>query len=735
LKSFARVTKLSNVGGRADYISDPKRQENIVAVSPAVDWKPYQDFERANQKSAGKNNEGREVMIVLPNEWKKLSVDELSKRAQKIAVAAIGKDTDMQWAVHLNEAGTKDSKGNIREVDNLHMHVVFSERTKTGEFSRYDRDVYHTDDGKVARSKAQRAKAADGSEKPPVHRKGDVKGGFSAKDPGYKDYRWKDAAKERVAAEMERMGATIEPPDPIHQYHEGKGHNAPEMRQYNEVIRLLNAKLKECEPAQSDRGGGHAPGTVKVDGLNDRVQRAKALIIELLKKRVFPVFHKVDGKWRLSFAKTADDAKAAMTRGDAAARPAPAQPTAPSQSNDTPTAAPLSSPEPRKNSGFNASAQNAQPQPSPGVPGAAPPIGAAAPPLRQILYQNEEARQLDGMAKFRRNVDLEKPGVIISFFQLKMGADAYRDFMARCRVEGIPLSVMFDKRADAQGRNDYVMKHDARDWERIKGVIDNMGAGISAPAREPQPSRIDQIRAMKDNAPMAERLAQAKIEADRKNAERAAPIGAAAPQMIVKNFSFTSKPYYAFREACKWSGADVRFNVGSTGQDGRFVVTLTYSERDESRVQRAFDRIGAKIVEPPPPERIEQAKIRAAEQNAPPTDLTVLIAAQREFYQKVSAAPPSFHGSLSPDQKAAQNRFCEILREVAPSDSDAVRGALNDAQGDLRRQGGVLGSMADYAAIIELERAIKRELPEPPPDRGYMQRREPKARGSEHDDR
>ena len=46
MKSFARVTKLSNIGGRADYITNEKKQEAILAKSEAVDWKPYRDFER-----------------------------------------------------------------------------------------------------------------------------------------------------------------------------------------------------------------------------------------------------------------------------------------------------------------------------------------------------------------------------------------------------------------------------------------------------------------------------------------------------------------------------------------------------------------------------------------------------------------------------------------------------------------------------------------------------------------
>lgn len=33
MKSFARVTKLSNIGGRADYITNEKKQEAILAKS------------------------------------------------------------------------------------------------------------------------------------------------------------------------------------------------------------------------------------------------------------------------------------------------------------------------------------------------------------------------------------------------------------------------------------------------------------------------------------------------------------------------------------------------------------------------------------------------------------------------------------------------------------------------------------------------------------------------------
>jgi len=229
MKNFGRVTKLNNISGRAEYITSNLKQENIVAQSPSVDWKPYQDFERNNQKTYTANNEGREFIIALPNEWRELSPAEVNQRAQKIAVAVVGKETDMQWAVHWNASKS-----------NLHMHVIFSERTKTQEVGRYDRDVYHTEDGKVARSKAQRAKDENGNIKPPVHRKGEEKGGFTAKNPSYALKGWSHRARQTVERELQGMGVTIQPKGPIPQYHVGKGQHAQKFIDRNAVIAMNN---------------------------------------------------------------------------------------------------------------------------------------------------------------------------------------------------------------------------------------------------------------------------------------------------------------------------------------------------------------------------------------------------------------------------------------------------------------------------------------------------------------
>lgn len=240
MKGFVRMTKLSNIGGRADYITDPKRQECVVAESEHMDWEPYQRYEQNNPKCGVKNNDGRELIIALPNEWAELGRYELENRVQHIAETAIGKDTDMQWAVHWNKDHT-----------NLHVHVIFSERQKEKEPKYWDRDVYLTNDGKVARRKADRATFPDGEVMPPIHRKGDVKDGFTAKNPEYAKRSWLRDTKTALEQVLTLYGANIERQEPLHQYHEGKGRDSAEIRQKNELVKQNNAvilKLSEELP-------------------------------------------------------------------------------------------------------------------------------------------------------------------------------------------------------------------------------------------------------------------------------------------------------------------------------------------------------------------------------------------------------------------------------------------------------------------------------------------------------
>ena len=71
--AYSRTTKLKSISGRSDYISNPNRQENIVLHEKNMEheWSEYADFEKENQRSNVANNQGREIVIALPNELSK----------------------------------------------------------------------------------------------------------------------------------------------------------------------------------------------------------------------------------------------------------------------------------------------------------------------------------------------------------------------------------------------------------------------------------------------------------------------------------------------------------------------------------------------------------------------------------------------------------------------------------------------------------------------------------------
>jgi hypothetical protein len=218
----------------------------------------------------------------------------------------------MEWALHLNEAGSKDSRGRVREHDNLHVHVIFSERSRveTDIPQVYNRDVYYTAEGKQATSKKHGAKDADGNALPPVHRKGDLKPGvsvfhdresgkmiygtFSAKDSRYKSKEWQHSMKRDVKAKLVAMGARDIPRQPIKQYKEGKGSDSGKIREKNEVIRETNAQL----------------AAMKSEGLN--IAGTVELSKQALRERKLPVVAKIDGQWMRGAVETARQALVTM---------------------------------------------------------------------------------------------------------------------------------------------------------------------------------------------------------------------------------------------------------------------------------------------------------------------------------------------------------------------------------------------------------------------------------------
>lgn len=121
---YSRETVLKNITGRSKYISTEKetkkeyQKERIVLHEKNMKhtWEEYAQYEKTHQKTANKNNEGRETVIALPNELandtKKLKIfcDDLAK-------SLYGINRDYEYAVHWNE-----------KRNNLHVHYIYSER-------------------------------------------------------------------------------------------------------------------------------------------------------------------------------------------------------------------------------------------------------------------------------------------------------------------------------------------------------------------------------------------------------------------------------------------------------------------------------------------------------------------------------------------------------------------------------------------------------------------------------
>lgn len=241
MQFFMRMSKLSNIVGRADYISNPARQEHIVLARSYADWKPYQEFERTHRKSSKANNEGRELIIALPNEWGQLGEIELASRMNELAQQILPGKTEYQWAIHWNKAHT-----------NLHVHLIFSERNRQYTSSGvWDRDIYLTQDGKVARRKADRAVDRNGKVKPPVHRKGEPKDAgkpsFSPKDTKFKNKKWLNSAKCTTILFLIKHGVVPEQYGVLHQHHEGKGSGAAKIQKTNADIRKFNQSFKQLQ--------------------------------------------------------------------------------------------------------------------------------------------------------------------------------------------------------------------------------------------------------------------------------------------------------------------------------------------------------------------------------------------------------------------------------------------------------------------------------------------------------
>lgn len=204
-KAYARQTKLTNVVGRSDYISNEKRQEKIVLHSREnmkYTWQEYATFEKENQKSNIENNQAREIVIALPN-----ALDQDHKKIKKIvevySKSILGENRDFEYAVHWNETHT-----------NLHAHIIFSERERQEKIPKtYKRDYYYNfEDGKMSNKKDPKAEI--------TKRKGDFKYDengeveyteqFSKKDPHFKSKQFNQKIKENLSMVLKENNFKVE---------------------------------------------------------------------------------------------------------------------------------------------------------------------------------------------------------------------------------------------------------------------------------------------------------------------------------------------------------------------------------------------------------------------------------------------------------------------------------------------------------------------------------------------
>ena len=141
---MVKATPLRNVKGRIDYISNPKRQEHLVATYSSTDdptfWKELAEHcqEQSKFSKSKKTVEGREHIIMFSNELSQMDPNELAKKVSDKYKERTG--TENVVSLHWNKTHT-----------NFHGHVVFSENKEENivkESTTFDRNTYFDAEGK-----------------------------------------------------------------------------------------------------------------------------------------------------------------------------------------------------------------------------------------------------------------------------------------------------------------------------------------------------------------------------------------------------------------------------------------------------------------------------------------------------------------------------------------------------------------------------------------------------------
>lgn len=145
---YSRLSKINNALGRSDYISNPKRQEEILLHRTDLNfgWDFISKFEAKKSNTDKENWEARELVIALPNELSE-DIKKLEKVCGELTKKLVGSNQEKEYAVHWNKDKT-----------NLHVHILFSERARVKELQakKYKRDMwYDKDSNKMTKANAE----------------------------------------------------------------------------------------------------------------------------------------------------------------------------------------------------------------------------------------------------------------------------------------------------------------------------------------------------------------------------------------------------------------------------------------------------------------------------------------------------------------------------------------------------------------------------------------------------
>lgn len=273
-KLYARQTALTDVRGRLDYISNPDRQENLLAVcdtAPDGYWdnlarESQEAFRRHGETARMKLNpetgrmelkplhavEGREIVLKLSNALRKRMTDEQIVRVAAEELSRI-LDRPVCVALHYNKSQS-----------NLHLHIIYSEREllKEPQVKIAPRALFFDENGKRRYRKTDilddQGRVRVGCKIIPKGEVYETKC-FARADPKYADRRWLEQIKaEQLVPLLNgrlRGDKTIWKYDPatgeLPQQHISKKlvasnpQKAEEIRRYNQNVMRFNDMVRD----------------------------------------------------------------------------------------------------------------------------------------------------------------------------------------------------------------------------------------------------------------------------------------------------------------------------------------------------------------------------------------------------------------------------------------------------------------------------------------------------------